>query len=289
MTLSVGVLGLGRMGRPIAERLAQHFVVSTHDIRVAGDGTWNPGSLDVLVSVLPGRKEVAEAMPGMLALMRRGSTWLDLGSGDPSLSRELARAAAVRSVAAVDAPMGGGPGQAESGDLRFFVGGSDAQVEAVLPLLTVLAAPGGIERAGVNAGDGQAVKLLANLLWFGQVVAVTEAFLLGQSLGIQPQALRAILPRTAGASAMMNEHLDELLAGRYAETFGLDRCLEELETLERLAKAANSPFELSGLVTRLHREALEQFGPVDGELLVAKLLENRAGRSLRANGGETTL
>jgi 3-hydroxyisobutyrate dehydrogenase len=68
---------------------------------------------------------------------------------------------------------------------------------------------------------------------------------------------------------------------RYLESFGIDRVVEELETLVSLAEDAGVPFELSTLVTRLHREALERFGAVDGELLAAKLLEERAGHTLR--------
>ena len=80
----------------------------------------------------------------------------------------------------------------------------------------------------------------------------------------------------------IDEYLDRLLAGDYLETFGIDRCVEELETLVRLAELHVVPFELSTNVARLYREALERFGAIDGELLAAKLLEERAGIRLSA-------
>jgi 3-hydroxyisobutyrate dehydrogenase-like beta-hydroxyacid dehydrogenase len=296
--LTVGVLGLGRMGLPIARRLVSNGLpVVAGDVspalapraRSAG-ARWEPdaaalaSAVDILITVLPGRREVEASLGGphgVLSSLRLGSLWLDLTSGDPRLTRKLAGAAAERRVATVGAPMGGGPSEAGAGSLSFYVGGADADVERCLPLLDLLSKRDGIRRAGTDPGDGQSMKLLANLLWFGQVVAATEAMLLGQSLGLTVDAMRDILPRSAGASAFLSGELDLLLAGDYLPSFGLDRCVEELETLGALARAARTPFELSTAVTRLHEEALERFGAIDGELLVARLLEERAGRTLR--------
>ena len=89
------------------------------------------------------------------------------------------------------------------------------------------------------------------------------------------------LASSAGGSVFIDEYLDKLLDGDYLESFGLDRIVEELDTLADLAREEGVPFELSELVVRLHRDALEKFGAVDGELLAARLLELRAGRDLR--------
>lgn len=267
----IGVLGLGRMGLPIQKRLG----ASGQDPRHPIDPDFVLENLDVLVTVLPGRRELAEAAPGLLARMRTGALWLDLTSGDPVLAAELARQAASRDIAAVGAPMGGGPQNAADGTLTFYVGGADDAVARALPILKLLGTT--IERAGTGAGDGQTVKLLVNLLWFGQAAAVTEAMLLGKKLGVEVAALRDILPGSPGGSAFMTGYLDRLLAGDDVETFGVDRVVEELDTLVGLAK--DLPFELSTLVARLHRETFERFGPVDGELLVARLLQERAGDS----------
>jgi len=277
----IGVLGLGRMGAPIAARLAAAgFEVQGYDPRggahsTAGSARELAASVDVLITVLPGRAETEAVLPDLLAVMKPDALWLDLTSGDPALTELLARGAR-----AVGAPMGGGPAEAQAGTLTLFVGGAETDVDSLRPLLETIASR--IEPAGERPQDGQIVKLLANLLWFGQAVAVTEALLLGVKLGLTMTAMRDILPRSAGGSAFMDGYLDRLLAGDYAETFGLDRCVEELDTLVALAESAGTPFALSTLVDGLHREALAAFGPVDGELLVAKLLERRAGIDLSA-------
>ena len=277
--MRIGVLGLGRMGAPIARALASRWEVVTYDPVVAPSGSAIEvaASVDVLLTVLPGAAEVAELGP-VLAALRPGSLWLDLTSGDPRVTRRLASLPKMQEIDVVGAPMAGGPTAAEANLLRFHVGGAPAAVARALPVLEAL---GSVELVGDDVGDGYTAKLLANLLWFGQVVAVTEALLLGQSLGVAPAVLRRSLAAGAGGSVFIDEYLDRLLEGDYAETFGLDRVVEELDTLASLAHEEGVPFELSTLVARLHREALERFGAVDGELLAAKLLEERARRTLR--------
>ena len=273
------MLGLGRMGAPIARTLALRWDVAAFDPVVAPEGSAEQlaAGVDVLVTVLPGAAEVAAVMPSVLAALRPGSLWLDLTSGDPRVTRSLARAAKTQEIDVVGAPMAGGPAAAEANLLRFYVGGAPGAVARALPLLHTL---GSHELLGDDPGNGHTAKLLANLLWFGQVIAVTEALLLGRSLGLDPAVLRRTLAASAGGSVFIDEYLDRLLAGDYAETFGLDRVVEELDTLASLARQEGVPFELSELVARLHREALARFGAVDGELLAAKLLEERDGRPL---------
>jgi 3-hydroxyisobutyrate dehydrogenase len=289
---SVGVLGVGRMGLPVIRALldAGHEVIAWDPDAVAlaraasagaavADGVARAAaSAEVLVTVLPGAREAAAVMAEALPALHSGSLWLDMTSNDPRDAERIAGLAAARGIDAVGAPMGGGVVAAVSGTLSFFVGGAESAVGRARPLLETL---GSVDHVGDAVGSGYTAKLLANLLWFGQAVAVTEALLLGQSLGLAPATLRATLARGAGGSVFIDEYLDSLLDGDYLESFGIERCVEELDILASLARDAAVPFELSTLVGRLHREALERFGAVDGELLAAKLLEERAGRTLR--------
>jgi 3-hydroxyisobutyrate dehydrogenase-like beta-hydroxyacid dehydrogenase len=288
----IGVLGVGRMGLPIVRRLAAASVdvtvFDTDTARAASAGTVVAASArelatgaDVLVTVLPGIPEITQAMlgpGGLVDALPAGALWIDLTSNDPRRAREIAELLAARGVDSVGAPMAGGVAAAEAGTIRFFAGGTGPAIERARAVLGQL---GSFEVIGSDIGAGYTAKLLANLLWFGQVVAVTEALLLGQSLGLSPVSLRSQLAVSAGGSVFIDEYLDRLLDGDYLESFGIDRCVEELETLASLARDGEVPFELSATVARLHREALERFGAVDGELLAAKLLEQRAGRTLR--------
>lgn len=275
----VGVLGAGRMGLPLVRRwTAAGFDVLVHDPAPV-DVTVHPlaevtSAADVLVTVLPGAAEVAAVVPGLD--LRPGTVWLDLTSGDPRTTGRIAQGFASRGVGTVAAAMGGGPPEAADGTLDLFVGGASADVERVAPLLAAVSRS--VRRLGEAPGAGQTAKLVANLLWFAQSVAVTEALLLGRSAGLDPAVLTQALAGSAGDSAFLQRHAGALLAGDHLTTFGLDRCVEELEVLERMAQDAAVPFDLHRGVLDLHRQALAEFGPVPGELLAAHLLQLRAGK-----------
>jgi len=284
----IGVLGAGRMGTPVIRALLD----AGHDVRV-----WDPLAerregvpaasgerdlvrlADVLITVLPGTPELELAMNAAIDELRPGSLWIDLSSTDPRVAEALAERGRARGIDVVGAPMGGGVAAASARTLSFYVGGTDAAVERARPILLQLGDR--VDHLGQGIADGYTAKLLANLLWFGQLVAVSEALLLGQELGIAPGRLRETLGASAGSSTFIEEYLDSLLDGDYAETFGLDRVVEELTVLSELAADASVPFELSNYVAKVHAEALARFGAVPGEMLAAKLLEERAGRTLR--------
>lgn len=294
----LGVLGLGRMGLPIAARLlaAGHRVTvfdpDTNRVQMAeahgaiGVRTEQEVALwsDILVSILPGPSELRDAMlgpSGALSGLAAGASWLDLTSNDPRVATEVARAAHVAGVMSVGAPMAGGPSDAAGGSLRFYLGGSATAISRVTSVLLALGSHEDLIPTGPDIASGYTTKLLANTLWFGQVAAVTEALLLGQTLGLDLATLRSALVTSAGGSHFISQHLEALLEGDYLESFGIERIVEELDTVTDLAVAAGTPHGLTGVVADLHREALGVFGPVDGELLVAKLLEQKAGRTLR--------
>lgn len=306
---TIAVVGLGRMGLPIAGRLsAAGYVVVGVDtsteqaaraeaigIATSRDGRAAVGAAGVVITVLPGPQELESAMTGadgLASAMNPGSCWLDLTSNDPRVATRVAAGLRGRGIAAIAAPMGGGPSEAAAGSLRFFVGGAEPDIRTVRPLLRRLAADDdAIQVVGTSVADGHTAKLLANLLWFGQVVAVSEAMLLAQRLGLEPSVLHGPLAASAGGSGFLDRHFGALLRDDYLVEFGIDRCVEELRTVRSLAEEAGAaetgtaetgvPFELSALVTRVHEEALARFGPVGGELLAAKLLEERAGSRIR--------
>lgn len=297
----VGLIGVGRMGLPILRVLVDAgFAVAAFDVArerradvAAAGGSWFDtarevaGTVDILVTVLPGAPELRESMIGShsaLSAMRSGSCWLDLTSNSPEAAAEVAASARERGVDAIGAPMGGGVAEASAGALTFYVGGEERSLRRVRPLLAALGGDGCIHHVGADIRAGYQLKLLVNLLWFGQAIAVTEALLLGSAMGLGIPLMRETFAGSPGGSAFISRHLDALLAGDYLESFGIDRVVDELEIVADIARGNDVPFELSSTVLALHRQALERYGAVDGELLAAKLLEERAGRLLRAEG-----
>ena len=260
--MQIGVLGLGRMGLPIAGHLATEHEVLRNDPALGLHDDLS--GVDVLVTVLPGPSAFASAEP-LLHALRPEAIWLDLSSNDPRVASRLAASIRAQSVAA---PMSGGPSAALDHTLHFTVGGPD---ETVGPLLKLL---GSYEVIGASVADAHVAKLLSNLLWFGQAVAAAEALALGGRLGVPPEALGPALAAGAGGGRFLDETVDALLADGDILDFGIDRVVEQLEILQQLAVETGAPFEVSAAVVQTYRDAQAHFGD-GGELLAARYIRSR--------------
>jgi 3-hydroxyisobutyrate dehydrogenase len=294
----VAVVGVGRIGLPIVARLARAgYPVRACDVRPeveaevrAAGAEWCDSAADavagadVLLTVLPGSPELRAAMlaPDGLLVQLGGTDWLDLTSAAPDLAAELATAADRLGVAYVECPVGGGVAAAQRGELTFYVGGARDAFDRRRALLSELAAEDAVHFLGGH-GSGYVTKLLVNLLWFGQAVATSEALLLGRAAGLDPGRLAAVFETGPAGTEFIRSYLPAVLAGDYLPSFGLDRCVEELDSLVRFAQASSSPFELSSAVAAVHRAALHRFGPVAGELLGVAHLELLAGGTLASH------
>ena len=237
----------------------------------------------VLISMLPGPREVHAAMlgeGGALTSLAAGATWIDMSSNSPAAARPVQEEAMQRGVEVLEAPVGGGIAAARAGTLQLFVGGKTNVVEKHRRMLEVLGDPERIVHVGGH-GAGYTVKLLVNLLWFGQAVATAEALLLGQRAGIDPAALQDALAGSSAASRFIRSDIGLVFHGDYLASFGLDRICEELDAVTALAGDSQVPWELSEVVRRTYHRALTRFGPADGELLAVSLLEDEAGDKLR--------
>jgi 3-hydroxyisobutyrate dehydrogenase len=293
-SIHVSFAGLGRMGLPMCTNLVRHgFEVAGVDpdqgarLRAEAAGIRCAASLlsvapdsDVVVSMLSSSELTLEVARAALPLMRAGATWIDMGSNDPALGEQLAALAAPPGVRVLEAPVGGGPVEAERGTLQLFVGGETSTLEAGRPVLAAMADPRRIHHVG-RAGHGYLAKLLVNQLWFSQVVATTEALLLAARAGLDLSRLYDALSDSAVGGHFVDRDVAALLRGDYLATFGLGDCLEELEVVGRIAARLGTPYELSSVVLDTYRQALDTFGPVNGELLAAALLEQRAQLTLR--------
>jgi 3-hydroxyisobutyrate dehydrogenase len=293
----IGFAGLGRMGLPMCAALvsAGYQITATdksaeaEESAVACGAIWRDtpaqaaAAADVLITMLPGPREVQAAMlgeAGALEGLAAGATWIDMTSNSPAAAGPIQEQAMKQGVEVLEAPVGGGIADAHEGKLQLFVGGAASVVERHRALLEVLGAPGRIVHTGGH-GTGYTAKLLVNLLWFGQAVATAEALLLGQRAGLDPAVLEHALAGSSAASTFIRRDVGLVFQGDYLTSFGLDRICEELEAVTALAGDYRVPWELSDLVRRTYRRALARYGPVDGELLAVALLEEEAGDKLR--------
>lgn len=287
VTTTVGVIGVGRMGTPLCGRLSHAgFTVIATDRRPeceaaasAAGARWiteTPPLLDaadVLLTVLPGSAELEEVMAAAIPALGPGKTWIDMTSAAPRQGRELMDRVEQHGAECLEATLGGGVAAARAGTLQLFVGGHPAVIARQRRLLEVL---GRIEHVG-DHGAGYLAKLLVNCLWFAQAVAVGETLVLAAREGLDLEQLLGAIQRSAADSEFVRAHAGDLLSGDHLTSFGLDRCCDQLDAIVRLATEQGLPCELVASVQRAYRDALERYGPIDGELLAVARLEERAG------------
>jgi len=207
---TVGVVGLGRMGGPMAGRLVTAgFRVTGHDpaaapppgVRAAGELAELAGC-DVVLVTVPGC-----AVPGVLtdaAGLRpcwRAATLLICSTLDPERARELHGLAAAGGARMLDAPLCRGDAAARDGTLLALVGGSAAVLAEVRDVLDAFCAD--VEHVG-PAGAGQAAKLVNNLLLWTEISATVEGLRLAESLGVARGPLVAALRRSSAASWVLD-------------------------------------------------------------------------------------
>jgi 3-hydroxyisobutyrate dehydrogenase len=284
--MAIAVVGAGRIGTPLIERLvAAGHEVTAYDVRPerrtaveAAGARWSADltAAEVVLTVVSGTPELEALVEGeFLARLSPGTLWIDLTSASPELGRSAAQAAAAAGISYLESPLGGGIEGMRSGTLTLYAGGAPEVLAAATPILRTFATT--IHHTG-DHGTGYLTKLLINLLWFGQATLTTEALLLAQRHGQSPAAFAEILAGSAGDSAFAQRHLPALLAGNYLPDFGLDRCVEELNAVEHAA--ADLPHPITTAVAEVHRAALDHFGPINGELLGPAWLEEQAGARL---------
>lgn len=274
MATTVAVLGVGCMGGQVARRLAESVDVVAYDpdagrlaalptaIRRASTIADAVAGSDAVVAVLPGAAEQRSVLPGVVGRLSPGALLIDLTSGDPVTARALQAAARTRGASYVAAPMGGGPSDAAAGSLRLHLGGDDSAVDRAAALLAPLVSDGGeLLRVSEDAGAAMTAKLLVNALWFAQATAVAEALHVGEAAGLPASVLRRVLDGSAADSAFVQDHLDRFLAGDDMTGFGLDRVVEELDTVAALTGDEGTVLAAS---RRAHASALR--AGFDGEL-----------------------
>ena len=207
---TLAVIGLGNMGGPMAANLvAAGYAVHGFDVvpaaldraretgvTIAHDAAAAAAGADVVITMLPTGQHVLDAYrDGLIAAAATGTLFIDSSTidvADAIAARELVIAAGHRGI---DAPVSGGVGGAEAGTLTFMVGAEPADFEAAKPILDVMG--GRVVHCG-GSGAGQAAKICNNMILGISMIAVSEAFVLGEKLGLTHQALFDVASAASG-------------------------------------------------------------------------------------------
>jgi 3-hydroxyisobutyrate dehydrogenase len=205
----IGFIGLGNMGAPMAanlvksgDRVAGFDVVAAArqaaaqlGAEVAPNAKAAVEGADIVITMLPAGEHVRSVWAEILPSAKRGALFIDCSTIDVTSARAAHALAAERGIAALDAPVSGGVAGAKAATLTFMVGGATDAFARGKPVL---------ERMGKRvvhcgaAGNGQAAKICNNMILGASMIAVSEAFVLGEKLGLSHQALFDVASASSG-------------------------------------------------------------------------------------------
>jgi 3-hydroxyisobutyrate dehydrogenase len=276
--LTIGFVGLGNMGWPMAANLhAAGFSLVVRDADadrqlafvgrypgvIVADGPGAFAAADVVVTMLPDGAVVADALLtwGIAAALATGAVVVEMSSSDPADTLETAANLAVRGVRMVDAPVSGGVPRAVTGQLSLMVGGDDADVTLVQPVLRVLGDPARQFRTGA-LGTGHAMKALNNVVGAATYCATAEAIVAGARFGLDPKTMIDIINASTGRSFVSeNVFGANVLNGAYATGFMLGLMAKDVRIAQNVVKAAASDAPVLALTDRRWAAALDDLGP----------------------------
>ena len=295
MAETVAVIGLGRMGAPMARNLmAGGHTLVVHDIRpeasapFAADGVRVAASpaeattgAGIVLTCLPGPEHVVAVMEGaegVLGAAQKGTLVIETSTIGPGQSRELSQRFAARGAAYLDAPLSGGVEGAMAGTLTIMVGGDEVAYERARALFECLGTD--LHHMGPS-GAGNTMKLIIQMIFMSQVTAFLEGVALGEAAGIELDRLLDIIATSSAHHPTIAKRYDKILAGDLTPRFEVSSALKDLT----LASAMGAEHGLNTLITNASIEAAERttaLGLGDKDLIA---LRAGYGGGVRDGGG----
>ncbi|WP_406333678.1 NAD(P)-dependent oxidoreductase [Streptomyces sp. NBC_00203] len=267
--MRIGFIGPGRMGRPMLDRLAAagHEVtvlVRRPEARAAaeadglscadtvGETVRDADAVFVVVLRDAQVRSVCLGPDGALAAMKPGATLVQHTTSDPATAQLLAATGADLGIRVLDAALSGGPHDIAEGGLTLWVGGDEAHLEAVRPLLATYASP--VLFVG-PPGNGQRVKLVNNALFVAQVGLAIDAVRLAGALGIDERAILGALPHGSGTSRALGVVARGGSVDAVADRLA-DLMRKDVSVVREVAKSAGADLGIIGTV--LSSDAVEK-------------------------------
>ena len=296
---SIGFIGLGVMGRPMASHLAaagypMHFFDAAPgaaealasrvpNARAAATPAVLARASEIVITMLPNGQVVHELVTGADGLLEGfapGALLLDTSSSEPWLTERSAALLAARGVAMVDAPVSGAQWGAEAAELVFMVGAAPTDLVRVRPLLEKMGKA--IFHVG-GLGAGHAMKCLNNLITSVNLLALSESLAMGKRYGLDPDAMIDVLDLSTGMSWVARTHIKQrVISRRFDDPFKLALMVKDIGIAMELAENTGTPAPLSALTQRLWREAAAAAAPDASGSELVRWVERQSATEISA-------
>jgi 3-hydroxyisobutyrate dehydrogenase-like beta-hydroxyacid dehydrogenase len=261
MTLpTVAFLGIGLMGKPMATRLAEagyplrvwnRTAAKAEALRATGaephaDLADAVRGADIVISILEAGPVVGQVIADALPVLDKGTLWIDMSSTRQDEALAFAARLEAEACRFVDAPVSGGVGGAEAGQLAIMAGASVADYMQAEPVLRVLGSP----KAVGPVGSGQVAKLCNQLIVGATINVVAEALLLAEAAGADPAAVREAIRGGFASSRVLDVHGQRMLERNFMPGGQVKTQLKDQRNILAAASAAGVTLPVTELVTR---------------------------------------
>jgi 2-hydroxy-3-oxopropionate reductase len=293
MKETIGFIGLGLMGRPMAKNLLKAgypVVVYSRsrgpvDDLVASGATAAASPADVarratrVVTMVPDSPDVEQVLDGangVFSAMQPGTIVIDMSSIAPAVARRLAAKAEERGGSMLDAPVSGGDIGAINGTLSIMVGGDAATFAAVKPILDVMGNPEKVVHVG-ESGAGQLCKLCNQMVIGGTLAVVAEALALARKAGVDASKVREALLGGFAQSRVLEVHGERALKGTFTPGFKTHLYAKDMRNVVSTLAEHNVPAPVTAVVQQLLHATMAAGRGEDDNSVMAKTVFEMAG------------
>jgi 3-hydroxyisobutyrate dehydrogenase-like beta-hydroxyacid dehydrogenase len=296
MNQTIGFVGVGRMGGPMASRLldAGHTLVifdtsvqamtplANRGARVAENAEAVASAAELVFMSLPTPPVVQHVSLGDKGILRgnRVKTLVDLSTTGPTVAGVVGRAASEREVAWVDCPVSGGVGGAKAGTLAVMVSCAEPTFKEIEPVLRTF---GKTFYVGSKPGLAQIAKLANNLLAAAALVVSSEAVAMGVKAGLDAKVLVDIINAGSGRnSATQDKFPRAILPGTFDFGFATGLSYKDVRLCVDEAEALGVPMIAGGVIRQMLAVTQAKFGADSDFTCIAKVIEEWAGVEMRS-------
>jgi 3-hydroxyisobutyrate dehydrogenase len=291
---AVGFIGIGKMGLPMATRIATHgYPLHAYDTSEAAlkaicavSGVQASKNLadigrdcEVVILMLPDSVVVKKVLfgdkDGLAAHLKKGAVVIDMSSSNPSVTRELGPRLQAAGVDFIDAPVSGGVKRALDGSLAIMAGGEHAAIERVKALFLTMGKS--VIETGM-LGSGHAMKALNNYVSAAGLLAACEALKVGADFGIAPDKIVAVLNASTGKNnSTENKLMQFIVSGLFNSGFSLGLMRKDINIATDLAKSLGSDTLLGEVLLKSWADAEAKLSGAADHTEIYRMLERAGG------------
>lgn len=286
--MKIGFVGLGNVGGKLSGSLLRNghdLIVRDLDAQLMQDfvelGATAANSAkevaeqaQVIITCLPSPaacSNVMEGEEGVIAGLSKGKVWLEMSTTDQAEVKRIGKLVSAKGAFALDSPVSGGCHRADTGNISIFAGGDRQAFDIALPLLTTMG------RRVIHTGElgsASVLKVITNYLATAHLVALSEAWLVSNKMGMDPNVAYEAIKASSGNSFVHETESQVILNGSRDISFTMDLVLKDISLFDSLAQQHDIPLEMSPLLIDIFKDGQEKYGPREWSSNIIRRLED---------------